>query len=131
MMAIIIGKNHVAYLRVRKKDLTKHFFKYRNQLYIVYPDELTPMETYHDNSWVESESVIVFAENVAVPLNCQHPARYEMDSRLASIDEHKLMSKRKKSFIFEGLSPSKIWDWIPIIILAGIGLTVLLRMVGI
>ena len=34
-MAIIIGKNHVAYLRVRKKDINLHFFKYRNQFYPV------------------------------------------------------------------------------------------------
>lgn len=129
MMAIIIGKNHVAYLKVRKKDLTKHFFKYRNQLYIVYPNELTPMETYHDGAWVESESVIVFAENVAIPMNCQHPARYMMDARLSAIDEHKLMSKKKKGWIFDGLNPSKIWDWIPLIILGAIGLTVVLRMI--
>ena len=129
MMAIIIGKNHVAYLKVRKKDLTKHFFKYRNQLYIVYPDELTPMETYHDGSWVESESVIVFAENVAIPMNCQHPARYEMDARLSAIDEHKLMCPKKKGWTFNGINPSKLWDWVPLIILVGIGLTVLLRVI--
>ena len=131
MMAIIIGQNHTAYLKVRKKDLTKHFFKYRNQMYIVYPDELTPMETYHDGAWVESESVIVFPENCPIPCNCKHPARYEMDARLSSIDEHKLMSKSKKLNIFDGVNPSKIWEWVPLIILGGIGLMVLLRMWGI
>lgn len=123
MMAIIIGKNHVAYLNVRKKDLTKHFFKYRNQFYPVYPDELTPIEIYHDGAWIRSESAIVFPENVGMPYNCRHPARYEMDAVLSSIDEHKLMSKSKKGWQFDWKgAPSKIWDWIPLIILGGIGL---------
>lgn len=124
MMAIIIGKNHVAYLRVRKKDIQKHFFTYRKQFYPVYPDELTPCEMYHDGAWTNSESVIVFAENVGVPLNCKHPARYEMDAVLSSIDEHKLMSKKKRGWFLD-LSPRKIWDWIPLVLLGLIGLVVL------
>ena len=124
MMAIIIGKNHVAYLRVRKKDIQKHFFTYRKQFYPVYPDELTPCEMYHDGAWTNSESVIVFAENVGTPLNCKHPARYEMDAVLSSIDEHKLMSKKKRGWFLD-LSPRKIWDWIPLVLLGVIGLVVL------
>lgn len=124
MMAIIIGKNHVAYLRVRKKDIQKHFFTYRKQFYPVYPDELTPCEMYHDGAWTNSESVIVFAENVGIPLNCKHPARYEMDAVLSSIDEHKLMSKKKRGWFLD-LSPRKIWDWIPLVLLGIIGLVVL------
>ena len=124
MMAIIIGKNHVAYLRVRKKDIQKHFFTYRKQFYPVYPDELTPCEMYHDGAWTNSESVIVFAENVGIPLNCKHPARYEMDAVLSSIDEHKLMSKKKRGWFLD-LSPHKIWDWIPLVLLGLIGLVVL------
>ena len=124
MMAIIIGKNHVAYLRVRKKDIQKHFFTYRKQFYPVYPDELTPCEMYHDGAWTNSESVIVFAENVGIPLNCKHPARYEMDAVLSSIDEHKLMSKKKRGWFLD-LSPRKIWDWVPLVLLGIIGLVVL------
>lgn len=124
MMAIIIGKNHVAYLRVRKKDIQKHFFTYRKQFYPVYPDELIPCEMYHDGAWTNSESVIVFAENVGIPLNCKHPARYEMDAVLSSIDEHKLMSKKKRGWFLD-LSPRKIWDWIPLVLLGIIGLVVL------
>lgn len=129
MMAIIIGKNHTAYLNVRKKDLTKHFFTYRNQFYPVYPEELTPIEIYHDGAWIRSESVIVFPENVGVPLNCRHPDRYAMDSVLASIDEHKLMTKKKKSISID-IQPSKIMDWIPLIIMGVIGLMVLARVIA-
>lgn len=129
MMAIIIGKNHVGYLHVRKKDLTKHFFKYRNQFYPVYPEELTPIEVYHDGAWIRSESVIVFPENVGVPLNCKHPARYEMDAVLSSIDEHKLMAKKKKSWALD-INPSKIMDWVPIIILGCIGLVFVMGLFG-
>lgn len=129
MMAIIIGKNHVGYLHVRKKDLTKHFFKYRNQFYPVYPEELTPIEVYHDGAWIRSESVIVFPENVGVPLNCKHPDRYEMDAVLSSIDEHKLMAKKKKSWAID-INPSKIMDWVPIIILGCIGLVFVMGLFG-
>lgn len=122
MMAIIIGKNHVAYLHVRNKDLTKHFFTYRNQFYPVYPEELTPLEVYHDGDWVRSESVIVFPENVGIPLNCKHPDRYKMDSVLASIDEHKLMSKEKKGLTLKGFKPSKLLDYLPLIALGFIGI---------
>ena len=129
MMAIIIGKNHVAYLRVRKKDINLHFFKYRNQFYPVYPDELTPCEMWHDGAWTNSESVIVFAENVGIPLNCKHPARYGMDSVLASIDEHKLMAKKRRKWSLD-LTPAKIWEWIPLVIMGCIGLAVLMGMLS-
>lgn len=127
MMAIIIGKNHVSYTYVAKKDLTKHFFKYRNQFYPVYPDELTPIEVYHDGAWVRSESAIVFSENVGVPLNVKHPDRYQMDAVLSSIDEHKLMARKKRSWVFD-FNPKKLLDYLPLIALGFIGLVFLTGM---
>lgn len=96
MMVIIVGKNRVEYARVKKKDLTQHFFITRNQLYKIYPDALTPMEVYHDGAWVESESVIVFEENACKPYHCKYPCDYDMDPILATIDEHKLMLPKKQ-----------------------------------
>lgn len=127
MMAIIIGKNHVSYTYVAKKDLTKHFFKYRNQFYPVYPDELTPIEVYHDGAWVRSESAIVFSENVGTPLNVKHPDRYQMDAVLSSIDEHKLMAKKKRSWVFD-FNPKKLLDYLPLIALGFIGLVFVMGM---
>lgn len=95
MMVIIIGKNRAEYCRVRKKDLSQHFFITRNQLYKIYPDALTPMEVHHDDAWVESESVLVFEENATKPYHCKYPADYDMDPILATIDEHKLMMPKK------------------------------------
>lgn len=103
-MCIIIGKNRVEYCRVKKKDLNKHFFVTRDQLYKVYPDALTPAEIYHNDAWLTSESVIIFEENGVKPYHCKYPKDYEMDPVLSTIDEHKLMIPKKqglKSF-FKG-----------------------------
>lgn len=124
MMAIIIGKNHVAYQSVRRKDLTKRLFFYRNQMYIVHPEELKPIEIYHDGAWVASESAIVFPENCPLPLHVSHPARYTMDARLSFIDELKLMGVQAKKWSFN-FSLNKILDYLPIIALGFIGLVIL------
>lgn len=96
MMVIIIGKNRAEYCRVKKKDLDKHFFVTRNQLYKVYPDALTPAELYHNGAWITSESVIVFEENGVRPYHCRYPKDYDMDPVLSTIDEHKLMMPKKE-----------------------------------
>lgn len=129
MMAIIVGKNRVEYLRVKKKDLAKHFFTTRKQLYKVYPDALTPVEIYHNGVWVGDESIIVFEENGTTPYHCKYPKDYEMDSILASIDEHKLMSPKKSGFTIGSVNPTKIWDWIPLIALGCIGVYLLIGMI--
>lgn len=128
MMGIIIGKNRVEYLRVKKKDLDKHFFTSRKQLYKVFPDALTPVEVYHNGVWVNDESIIVFEENGSVPYHCKYPKDYEMDSILASIDEHKLMAPKKRGFTIGNVNPNKIWDWVPLIALGCIGLYLLIGM---
>lgn len=129
MMAIIIGKNRVQYMRVKKKDLDKHFFRTRGQRYMIYPEVLTPMEIYHNGVWVESESVIIFPENGTVPYNCRYPELYDMDSLLSKTDEIKLMCRKKRGFSFGSLDPNKIWDWIPIFVLGAIALYVLWGMI--
>lgn len=96
MMVIIIGKNRAEYCKVKKKDLNKHFFVTRDQLYKIYPDALTPCEIYHNEAWLLSESVIVFEENGVKPYHCKYPKDYDMDPVLATIDEHKLMIPKKE-----------------------------------
>lgn len=130
MMAIIIGKNRVQFMRVKKKDLDKHFFRTRGQRYMIYPEVLRPMEVYHNGAWIESESVVIFPENGTLPYNCRYPELYEMDSMLSKTDEVKLMCRSKKGgFDFGKLDPNKIWDWIPLIVLGLVGLYVLWGMI--
>ena len=129
MMAIIIGKNRVEYMRIRKKDLDKHFFKSRGQMYMIYPECLTPVEVYHNGVWVESESIIVFPENGTMPYNCRHPALYDMDSLLSKVHEVQLIAKNTRGFSFGNINPNKIWDWIPLFVLGAIGLYVLWGMI--
>lgn len=130
MIAIIIGKNRVEYMRVRKKDLDKQFFVSRGQRYMIYPECLTPIETYHNGAWVESESCIIFPENGTVPYNCRYPELYDMDSLLSKTDELKLMCRDKKSFFsLPNIDPNKIMDWLPVLGLAFIGLYVLWGMI--
>lgn len=130
MMAIIIGKNRMQFMRVKKKDLDKHFFRTRGQRYMIYPEVLRPMEVYHNGTWVESESVVIFPENGTLPFNCRYPELYEMDSLLSKTDEIKLTCRFKKGgFDFGKLDPNKIWDWIPLIVLGLVGLYVLWGMI--
>lgn len=120
MMVIIIGKNRVEYCTVKKKDLAKHFYVTRGQLYKVFPDALRPMEIYKNGSWVRSESVIVFEENGTTPYNCRYEGDYKMDSILASIDEHKIMSGKKKPF-FSWMDGNKdLWKNFPLIVVGAI-----------
>lgn len=129
-MAIIIGKNRVQFMRVKKKDLDKHFFRTRGQRYMIYPEVLRPMEVYHNGTWVESESVVIFPENGTLPYNCRYPELYYMDSLLSKTDEIKLTCRSKKGgFDFGKLDPNKIWDWIPLIVLGLVGLYVLWGMI--
>ena len=98
MLAIIIGKHGVEYYKVSKKDLDKHFFTTKGQLYKIYPDALTPIDIYQNGAWIGSDSVIVFEENGVRPYHCKYPHDYDMDAILASIDEHKLMSPKKQGW---------------------------------
>lgn len=118
MMVLIIGKNRVEYCRVKKRDLSKHFFTTRGQLYKIYPDALHPVEIHHDGAWTESESLIVFEENGTAPYHCKYPADYAADSILATIDEHKLMLPKRDGLRawFRGssaLSLKGIGTWAP------------------
>ena len=38
MMGIIVGENRVEFIQVKKRDLKKHFFVTRDQLYKFYPN---------------------------------------------------------------------------------------------
>lgn len=95
MMVIIIGSNRAEMCKVPVKDLNRHFYMTRGQLYKVYPDGLTRMRIIDaDGRERESEEVIVYSENSIAPYHCRHVS-YDKDRILAEIDEHKLMGAQK------------------------------------
>lgn len=96
MIIAIIGTDKVEYCQVKKKNLDKHFYLSRNELYIVYPDCLRPVDIYHNGAWIGSDSIIVFERNNPFPIECSQLEKYQMDKRLGFIDEHKLMTPNKK-----------------------------------
>ena len=98
MIIAIIDKAGVEYCPVKKKDLNKHFYISKNELYIVYPDSLRPVDIYHNGAWIGSDSLIVFERNNPYPIKCQHMDKYSMDARLGYIDEHKLMMPKKRGW---------------------------------
>ncbi len=98
MLAVIIGKHGVDYYTIKKKDQDKHYFSIKGQLYKIYPDALTPCDIFHNGAWVGSDSIIVFEENGTQPYHCKYPHDYDLDPVLSSIDEHKLMMPKKKSW---------------------------------
>ena len=129
MMVIIIGKNRVEFCTVKKKDLSKHFYTTRGQLYKVFPDALRPMEIYKNGAWVRSESVIVFEENGTTPYKCRYEGDYQMDAILASIDEHKIMSQKTKPFFSwtKGGNFKEIMNNLPMLI---VGAVIIIALVG-
>ena len=98
MIVVIIGKDGVEYCPVKKKDLDKHFYISKNELYMVFPDCLRPVDIYHNGAWIGSDSIIAFERNNPYPIECPHLDKYAMDARLAFINEHKLMSPKKKGW---------------------------------
>ena len=98
MIAVIIGKDTAYYYNVSKKDMDRHFFVVRKQLYKIYPDALTPVDMYQNGAFIGTESLIVFEENGNRPYHCKYPKDYDDDYILSSIDEHRLMSPAKKDW---------------------------------
>ena len=123
MIVVIIGSDKVEYCQVKKKDLDKHFYISRNELYIVYPDSLRPVDIYHNGAWIGSDSIIAFERNNPYPIECKDTSLYDMDNRLGYIDEHKLMSPRKKglgSLFSNNKAIDNILKFIPWLIIGGI-----------
>lgn len=118
MLGIIVGKNRLEYCKIKKKDVTRHFFITRQQLYKIYPDGLIPMDIYHDGAYMRTESVTIFEENGIKPYHTDYPEQYDSDVILVNIDEHKLMSPRrsKLSAVSKIMHNSDLWDAIPWII---------------
>lgn len=123
MIVVIIGSDKVEYCQVKKKNMDKHFYLSRNELYLVYPDCLRPVDIYHNGAWIGSDSMIVFERNNPYPVECKHLDKYGMDQRLGFIDEHKLMSPRKKG-LASIFGNAKGWDtllkFIPWLLIGGI-----------
>lgn len=99
MMGIIVGKNRVEFIQVKKRDLKKHFFVTRDQLYKFYPDSLSKMRLEDHLGLVRSESVIIYPENSIRPYGWKPTENPEddmfgFDTILGNLDEHKRLVSR-------------------------------------
>lgn len=89
MIAYIIGRNRVEIGKIRMRDMDKHMYVSRKQLYSMYPDTLTRVIRYRYGRRIDDEEAIVYNENATCPY---HPRNGEFDPILtmARIDEHKM-----------------------------------------
>lgn len=114
MMGIIVGVNRVEYIPVKKRDLKKHFFVTRDQLYKFYPDCMKKMRLEDKLGLVRSESVIIYPENGIRPFGWEEPPEgendpFDFDTILGNLDDHKhLVAKSRfgkwKMYLKEGKS---------------------------
>lgn len=99
MMAIIVGCNRIEFIHVKKKDLKKHFFVTRDQLYAFYPDDMQKMRLEDELGLVRTESVMIYPENSIRPYGWRETDdptldNFDFDSILKDISAHKrLVSK--------------------------------------
>lgn len=98
MMGIIVGKNRVEFIQVKKRDLKKHFFVTRDQLYKFYPNTMVKMRLEDDLGLVRSESVMIYPENSIRPYGWKEPQGdhdpFGFDTILANLDDHKRLRSR-------------------------------------
>lgn len=94
-MAIIIGENRVEFIQVKKRDLKKHFFVTRDQLYAFYPNHMSKIRLEDELGLVRSESVMVYPENSIRPYGWKERTKindpFHFDNILKVIDLHKRM----------------------------------------
>lgn len=98
MMVIIIGENITHYCQIKKRDIGKRFYVWRDQAYYITPECFRQIEIKHNGAWVRTETGLVFDENNAIPYYCKHPEYYDMDARLVAIDESKLMRRKERGW---------------------------------
>ncbi|MBR5015068.1 MAG: hypothetical protein IKY16_10785 [Bacteroidales bacterium] len=99
MMGIIVGENRVEFIQVKKRDLKKHFFVTRDQLYKFYPNCMKKMRLEDDLGLIRTESVMIYPENGIRPYGWAEPEDpsddpFDFDTILGNIDEHKRMVTR-------------------------------------
>lgn len=90
MIAFIVGRNRVEVGKIRTKDLDKHMYVSRRQLYQMPPDTLTRVIRFKYGRRIDDEEAIVYNENATVPY---HPRNGDFSPILAMarIDEHKMI----------------------------------------
>lgn len=99
MMGIIVGVNRLEYIQVKKKDLKKHFFVTRDQLYKFYPDTMSRMILEDKKGVVRTESVIMYPEMSIRPFGWRGDRVYDpfdFDTILANLDDHKRLISRSR-----------------------------------
>lgn len=102
-----MGEDRAEFCVVAKKNKEKHFIKIRkSQLYKVYPNGLCRCKIDYFGEEIQTDEIIVYAENETVPYIRKIGVRYGMESLLQDIDLHKQMTYgtwfRKKPWFTPG-----------------------------
>lgn len=64
---IIIGPNRVEYIQVKKRDMKKHWFSHREQMYMTYPEHRLRIDMTDEKGFIRSETFIAYPENGSRP----------------------------------------------------------------
>lgn len=64
---IIIGPNRVEYIQVKKRDMKKHWFSHREQMYMTYPEHRLRIDMTDEKGFIRSETFIAYPENGCRP----------------------------------------------------------------
>ena len=96
MKVYIFGRNRAEIGKIKLKDVEKHFYTSRRQLYIVRPDNLTRVFLNKYGHPEGDDEIIVYKENALIPYHPRNGCYYDWKI-MAEIDEHKIMLQPKKS----------------------------------
>lgn len=88
MRIILFGTNRCESSEIKQKDFDKHFFQARKQCYRIFPDGLTKMRVIKDGIEMESDEVMVYAENGIIP-HITRGLDYSPGAIKSDIDFHK------------------------------------------
>ena len=113
MKVILLGQNMAHIGEIKTKDLDKHFYQFRGQLYRIYPQGLTRMRIIIDGVETDSDEVYVFPENALVPHH-PHDLDYSNKAIRRDIDIHKYVAGKgaKNMFKYYVDTANSIWKGI-------------------
>lgn len=117
---IIIGPNRVEYIQVKKRDMKKHWYSHREQLYMTYPEHRHRIDLTDEKGFIRSESFIAYPENGSRPyFSGPLPTTkdgiendpFSFNTEVGKVYEHKLSQRgkfnwfgRAKIYFVEGKS---------------------------
>lgn len=96
MQVHIIGRNRAEICKVKNRDVDKHYFRSRNMLFSVFPDNLTRCIITKYGRWDNDEEIIIYKENAIIPYHPKNGCFADWKI-CAEIDEHKKLLPERTS----------------------------------